>query len=728
MKKKPAGKKRADCEPANPKSSAKNKSSSKGSVKRKAAATRAARGAGSRHAPTAAEATGDAYSRHKERARERQAKQSAEGRDIAAEMPKVSSLATRRRIAKSLRLFCEDCLAERFTIAWSDDHLKAVEKMESAMLAGDNFAIAMARGSGKTTLVIAAVIWAILCGHKRYVALIGADRDAATKLLDGVKVELETNDRLLELFPEAVYPIRRLEGIPNRCRGQTYQGNRTYIKWTAKHIQFADIPKRGEIKKGERTAASAIIETAGITGKIRGMQQALPSGEIARPDCFVVDDPQTDASADSRKHVTRRLNVITGTCPGLAGPGASISGFVTCTVIQPDDVADQLLNPEKYPDFHGERFKLIYKWPDDSDLWEEYSNKYREAMALKLGYEPLNQFVRENWDPLHAGSKVAWPERMKKNEVSPLQHAYHLLFRLGDMFWCEYQNEPKSADDAEDLLSVDEIQRKISGYPRKIVSPEANLATAYIDVQGNVLFWAVLAFRKQTFDCWLLDYGTWPRQRANYYSKAKLGKKLSDVYSGSGLEGRIKRGILELADHLATTDFKYPDGERSLRISRIGVDAAWGKSSTVVYAACLESRHRSIMLPVFGRGLDASKLPMEFWTAKPGEIIGVGYSTRPRPGGGRYGLLDSNYWKSFLHARLSTASGDRGCYDLFQPESVTTHRMIAEHYRSEQRSESNHNGRTVPVWTLPTQKPDNVIIVPELKRGSDANEANFRQG
>lgn len=649
----------------------------------------------------------NAYAKHKAKAAARQKQQSEDGRDIAGEMPACADPAKRDRVSKSLRAFCEECLSERFTKGWSDDHLTALAKMESAILRGESFAIAMPRGTGKTTMVIAAVLWAILCGHKSYVALIGADRDAATKLLDGIKVELETNDTLLALFPEAVFPIVKLEGIANRCRGQLYRGQRTYIRWTAKHIQFATVPNTSG---AVRIASGAIIETAGIRGKIRGMQQALPSGAIARPNMYVVDDPQTDASAASPKQVKSRLDVITGTCPGLAGPGESISGFVCATVIEENDVADQLLNPEKFPDYHGERFQLVYDWPTNVDLWEEYSNVYREAMAMQAGMAPCNAFVNKHWSELHKGARVAWPERLRTDEVSPLQHAYNLLFRLGDIFWKEYQNAPKSQDDSEDLLSIDEIQAKTNGLPRFCVSPQANLVTAYIDVQGECLFYCVLATRKNTFDGWILDYGTWPKQRALYYHKSKLGRKLSTEYKGRGLEGRIRQGIMDLVDHLATTDYTMPDGQSKLRIRRMGIDAAWGKTSTIVYACSIESPHRSIMLPTFGRGLDASKLPMEFWTAKPGETLGVGYAIRPRPGGGMYALLDSNYWKSFVHSRWAVALGDRGSLSLFRPELQTTHRLFAEHQRSEKRSETSNGSRVVPIWTLPDTRPDNDLF------------------
>lgn len=648
-----------------------------------------------------------AYQRHKERARQRQAEQSQEGRDIAPDMPSVSDPELRIKVSRSLRAFCELCLPDRFTMGWSPDHLKAIAKMERAIFQGENFAIAMPRGTGKTTLVIACVIWAILCGHKRYVALIGADRDAATKLLQGIKVELETNDKLLELFPEAIHPIRRLDGIANRCRGQIFQGDRTYIGWTAKAIQFATIPARGE---PTGTASGAIIETAGIRGKVRGMQTALPTGQIARPDMFVVDDPQTDASAKSRTQVKSRLDVITGTCPGLAGPGKSISGFVTCTVIAEDDVADQILNPQKFPDYQGERFQLVYQWPTEIDLWEQYSTIYRESMATGKGLKRCNAFVMANWDRLHAGSKVAWEDRKKSDEVSPLQHAYNLCLRLGDTFWSEYQNLPRSLDDAEDLLTVDQIQQRTNGYPRGCVPPDANLLTAFIDVQNECLYYVVLAVQTATFSAWVIDYGTWPEQTANYFTKRTIGKKLSTKYGG-GREGRLRAGILALLDHICQRDWLMPDQATPMRISQVGIDAAWGPATRIVQSAAIESDHRAIVLPTFGRPLEAKDLPMDLWKPKPGERLGIGYSIRPRQGGGVYGLLDANYWKSFVHARLATEIGDAGSLSLFHPgELVTTHRMIAEHCRAESRNETTKGTRTVHIWTHELPKADNDLL------------------
>ncbi|MDW8267189.1 MAG: hypothetical protein RMJ52_17850, partial [Gemmataceae bacterium] len=91
------------------------------------------------------------------------------------------------------------------------------------------FAMAMPRGSGKTTICECACIWAVLYGHREFVCLIGSDEGHAMDMLDAIKMELNGNDLLLADFPEVCYPIQCLDGIANRCAGQLYHGERTKL-------------------------------------------------------------------------------------------------------------------------------------------------------------------------------------------------------------------------------------------------------------------------------------------------------------------------------------------------------------------------------------------------------------------------------------------------------------------------------------------------------------------
>ncbi len=83
---------------------------------------------------------------------------------------------------------------------------------------GGLFALAMARGSGKSSIAEVACIWAVLYGHRNFVCLIGSDEGHACDMLDSIKTELDSNELLLADFPEVCFPIHALDGISNRAQ------------------------------------------------------------------------------------------------------------------------------------------------------------------------------------------------------------------------------------------------------------------------------------------------------------------------------------------------------------------------------------------------------------------------------------------------------------------------------------------------------------------------------
>ena len=277
---------------------------------------------------------------------------SLSGRDIG-DLPEVDDAARKDRARGDFRFFCEAYFPQTFHLQWSADHLKVIAKIEQAVLDGGLFAMAMPRGSGKTSICEIACLWAMLFGHRGFVALIGSDEEHAADMLDSIKAELENSDLLAADFPKVCHPIRSLEGITQRATGQLYQGKQTHIGWTAKEIVLPTI---------EGSAASgAIIRVAGITGRIRGMKFKRADGQSVRPSLVLIDDPQTDESARSPSQCANRERVLAGAVLGLAGPGEKIAGLMTVTVVRPDDLADRLLDREKHPQWQGERTKMVYR-------------------------------------------------------------------------------------------------------------------------------------------------------------------------------------------------------------------------------------------------------------------------------------------------------------------------------------------------------------------------------
>jgi hypothetical protein len=650
-----------------------------------------------RHNPEPEKQPAD-YEAMKEAARARNAELSAIGRDIG-DIPEVVDPKRKARAREDFRFFCETYFPETFCLPWSDDHLKVISKIETAVLRGGLFAMAMPRGSGKTTLAETACIWAMLTGAREFVCLIGSDAGHARNMLESIKVEFETNERLLEDYPEAVYPIHALERIHNRAKGQLCNGKHTRIVWTADEIVLPTIP--------DSAASGAIIRVAGIESRIRGMKYKRADGRALRPSLVVLDDPQTDESARSDQQVRARMETLNGAILNLAGPGQKISGIMPCTVIRPEDMADQILDRDKHPAWGGERTKLIYAFPSDEKLWEQYAQIRADSFRNDGDGREATEFYAARREQMDAGAVIAWPQRHNEDELSAIQHAMNLRLQDERAFWAEYQNEPLPEDEGDgDQLSAEAIAAKTNGHPRGSVPIGASHLTMFIDVQGKMLFHAVVAW-EDDFTGYVLDYGTYPDQQRSYFTLREAQKTLGRAAPGAGLEGSIYAGLEKLTDDYLSRRWRRDDGAE-LRIERCLIDANWGQSTDVVYQFCRQCGHASLVMPSHGRYVGASSIPFSEYKRKRGERIGHHWRI-PNVQGRRqvrHVLIDTNYWKSFIHARLSVAMGDPGCLSLFGRKPAE-HQLIAEHITAEYRVQTEARGRVVDEWKLRAGGPDN---------------------
>ncbi len=620
------------------------------------------------------------------------------GRDIG-DLPEVVEPARKQRAAADFQYFCESYFPLTFHLPWSEDHLKVIARIERAVLQGGLFAMAMPRGSGKSSLAECACIWAVVYGHREFVCLIGSDEGHAIDMLDSIKMELDSNDALLDDFPEVCFPIHSLEGIANRCNGQLYKGDRTHIGWTAKEIVLPTMP--------DSTASGAIIKVAGITGRIRGMKFKRADGKTVRPSLVVLDDPQTDESARSLSQCATRESILAGAVLGLSGPGKKISGIMPCTVIRPGDMADSILDRDKHPEWNGERTKMVYSFPTNEKLWDNYAQIRAEGLRNGDGGQAGTEFYRQHRAEMDVGAVIAWPERFNHDEVSAIQHAMNLKLQDEAAFYAEYQNEPLPEETADDdLLSADRIAAKTNGMKRGEIPIGCDSVTMFIDVQQKLLFYVVAAWESD-FTGYVVDYGAWPDQQRPHFTLRDARKTLSVVHPGTGLEGSIYAGLDALTGEYLAREWRRDDGA-ALRIDRCLIDANWGSSTDVVYQFCRQSAHGAIVMPSHGRFVGASSIPFSEYKRKQGDRVGHNWRI-PNVRGKRavrHVVFDTNYWKSFLHARLAVAMGDRGCLSLFG-QSPSTHRMFAEHVTAEYRVKTEGRGRTVDEWKMRPEQSDN---------------------
>lgn len=661
--------------------------------------------ASSAAAPLIAEQA-ESYAAHKERARQRQANQSRTGREIG-ELPPVQNPQRRAKALADPEFFCQTYFPLRFKKPFSSNHRRSIGELKRIAERGGKKAFAEPRADGKTTRSEVMAIWAILSGLRRFVALVGATLAAADELLTSIKGEFETNPLLAADFPEVCYPIWALEGINNRAQGQLYRGHPTQIKWSAKDNLIVLPTIAGS------PASGAVICCRGITGRIRGMKYRRRDGETPRPDLAIVDDPQTKRSAHSPLQCQRRLGIIMGDVLGLAGPGETIACFVPCTVIVKDDLADQILDLDKHPAFQGIRTKLIETFPTNIPLWEEYA-ELRRAGLRRDDVSAANACYKKHRKAMDAGAVVAWKERYDAaaGELSAIQHAMNLWIDHPESFESEYQNDPRDpASDDEQLPTTSDVAGKLSGLPRRKVQLAATVLTGFIDVQQRVLYHAVGAFSPE-FTGSVVDYGTWPEQGRAFFVYRDAGKTIQDRFPSAGVPGAIRGALDALIDDLATREYQRED-DVPMRISKILIDA--GNWADVIYQCCRESKHSALLFPSKGMGIKSDRAPISEWKRHEGQLVGEEWMLGRVENKRAVRLLtyDTNYWKTRLFTALATAAGDRGCLTIFGEKSgrPPDHSMLAAQVAaSETREKTFGKGRTVYVYHIRPEKPDNHLL------------------
>jgi len=293
---------------------------------------------------------------------------------------------------------------------------------------------------------------------------------------------------------------------------------------------------------------------------------------------------------------------------------------------------------------------MVYSFPSNEALWHRYTELWVEGQRNGTGIKAATEFYREHREAMDEGAVVAWPVRFNPDEFSAVQHAMNLKLERGEAaFWAEYQNEPLPEDmPDDDLLTADQIAVKVNGHKCGEVPIGCTHLTMFIDVQAKALFWLVAAW-EDNFTGYVVDYGTEPDQKAAHFTLREIRRTLARAAPRAGLEGSIYAGLERLTERTVGKEWRRDDGAM-VRIDRCLIDANWGQSSDVVF--------------------------------------------------------DTNYWKSFVHARLDVAMGDPGCLLLFG-RKAEQHRLLAEHLTSEYRVKTQGRGRTVDEWKLRVDGLDN---------------------
>jgi Phage terminase large subunit (GpA) len=613
-----------------------------------------------------------------------------------------------------LRFFLRHCYPLAFTKPFSREHEAELDDTQRIIREGGHKARAAPRGDGKTTRIERAATWAILKALRRFCVPVGATQGHGDKMLKKIKTELWQNPQLWSLFRSEIFGIPQLANNARLCIGQTSGGTgyETQITWAANMVVMPTL--------AGSACSGSILATAGLTAAIRGLSHVTAGGEVLRPDLILLDDPQTRESAKSNTQTNDREDIVNGDVLGLAGPGETLAVFMLCTIIRRGDLSDRYLDMTKYPEWQGHRSSMVYSFPKNAKLWEEYREKRAESFVLHGNGKEATDFYAANREAMDDGAEVSWNERYKPDELSGIQHAMNLKFKAEEAFFAEYQNDPQDAPSGElVILGPGEIKKKLSGLAEGVAANDAGVLTAHIDVHDEVLFYAVGAF-KQGFTGSVIERGTYPPQPAGYFTLRKAPRKLSHLFPGMAVEAVIVKALRDLIDQICGREWKRENGTVA-RLSQVIVDC--GYKPEQVEIACRTSQFAPILMPSRGIGVGAVDTPFaERESYKKAEHGDNWYVAASSASGVPRIWFDSNYWKTLLHARLMTPLGSAGCISLFNAKP-TALECFADHLSAEYPREVFARGRRVYQWQLRTGQDnhwlDNTVgcLVAASRRG-----------
>ena len=631
------------------------------------------------------------YEKVKERARRVSALQSLAGRDIAP-LPSVADYRRRVEGTRSLLFFCKTYFPKKFKKPFGKNHLALIDAFQRVISSGGKQAVAMPRGTGKTTLAVAAAVWALVTGRRRFVVIVAANTKEARKLLKAVSTMLASSPVLALDFPEVCYPLQRLRGSALLARGQLFYGKPTNVQIAADSLKLPTIPGSA--------ASGATVAAYGVNAAIRGLSAENPDGSTDRPDFLFLDDLQTDAVAVNPNRVAALEETVASTLEGLVENGAELAMVQTCTVKAPDDYSDRTLNRELYPRWNGLRFQSLESMPKRMDLWRQYRGIWFEDQR------EATRFYKARRKAMSEGAVVSWPEAYAGTRlVDSLEYYMGKWCENERAFWSEQQNQPLETASGALKLSAKEIAGKLNGLARGVVPAESVKLTAAIDVHYDVLYYVVAAW-SDGFTGRVIDYGTFPEQRRAYFQKNDGGlETLKRQYPGETADGRLYRGLVDLFEILrGSTYAREGEDAPSVPVDRILVDFGWKPE---IVGNAIRAVDPRLIIPTKGAAVLAKGAPMRSWPKKQGRTFGwhlIEERTKNAPL--RSYLVDVNYWKTKVHESFGLEPGERGALSLYGAEK-RTHRMFSEHVAAETAKLVEWAANKVVEWSPNVNRPDN---------------------
>lgn len=531
---------------------------------------------------------------------------------------------------------------------------------------GGRQSIAAPRRRGKTEITKGTVAYLIFAGMIRFPVAIAATTDHAHKLYSDFRSKLATNDLLLEDFPEVCYPIRALDGAPQRASKQHVDGILTRIVWTAN--DYLSLPYVADSIYG-----GVKFTYFGLDSAIRGINI-----EGDRPDFVIVDDPETEESARSIEQIDRREKLLDQDIAGLAGPDRNLAIVLLTTIQNRYCLSYRITDRTIKPAWNGLRYGMIVKWPTRMDLWEDYITKRRlsQQNGDQYGMDAV-RFYADNRSEMDAGCEMLTDDFVPitlddgtECVLSSLQQCWNTIADTSmAAFRTEQQNDPEEEEAIETLgLKAENVQFRIGKTTQGEIPKEAQCTVLGMDIGKHASHWTFLACEEGAVGT-IFDYGVMETYGLNADS------------DNQSIERAILASLETFADQLVQED-KVP--------LLCLIDS--GTYTAAIYEFC---RRRGA--PYFpSKGWSASRFRMPQQNTRK-EAFEQCYANHLDAENVWLYNVNTEYWKQWTQSRFFTRPYDtlgnrtEGSFVLFRSDDKKRHLSFAHHIVSEEQ-------RLIPVF------------------------------
>lgn len=598
-----------------------------------------------------------------ERDKDATRKRIARSESARIDIPPCKNPARRDACLADPERFMRTYFADRYRLQFGKDHHFIIQSVVDIATRGGKQAIAAPRGRGKSEVVKGLLVYLVAAKLSRFIVAMAATTPLANRLFQDFKRKIANNDLLLEDFPEICWPVRCLEGAPQRAARQHVDGKLTRIVWAGNYISLAHVPDSpyGGVK----------MAYSGLDAAFRGLNI---DGD--RPDLIVVDDPETKESANSEMQIEDRETMLNQDIAGLVGQDSTMGIAITSTVQNCYCLSARLTDPKILPAYNGKRFGLIESWPKNLELWDEYiSTRRANQQAGDAHGMGAVEFYLANRAAMDEGVVMisdhyneVETEDGRQTVHSAIQQAYNKIADTSlSAFKTEYQNDPDPEEVPETVgLTAGKVASRLSGYLQGEIPTNTEHITVGLDIGKYYSHWVKCAWHGNAIGH-VVDYGVMetPGMATATDSKAVMAALLPALLqwrTDINPDGKLDFALVDAGDYTdAVYEFVRQVGGTPFAASK-GWDAGRFRMGKEVQG------ERRLFIEAYANKQPAEKL----WLYN----------------------VNTEHWKQWVHERFNTATFDEsemfndGSLSIFSaPGDRKRHLSYSHHIVAEERRE-----------------------------------------